>query len=772
MPLPLHRVSVLVDGEREEQLARHCLVRRTTEDALNKYDGLLTGWATAADVAEMRQAGLQVEAAPAQEAPTGVDEVTPLLKSEEGLPVCIKLRGPMRPNWRKLIEENKVQMLDKVGTETYRVRASEEALHRLAEADMVQKVWVEAEGSKASPEVRQDCEATAEREGVPQAVAGRMLGMYAMAAADPDDPEPAGPPAQYDVAVFKRAFLHPVRAKLDQSPGVTVVEEAPRALRIEVLEGAPILTEIVKWPEVRFVSKHVPPRLLCTAGNATIGVTTLRTATPIRWDGGGEVVAVFDSGIDAGHPDLASAVQPALPMPGARPHDDIGHGTHVAGIIAGRGTAGGSPGVAPGAALLDRAMIDASGQLILPLDYDDLFEPAATAGAKIFNLSWGWAVGGSYDQGSRQVDEFAYAHPDILLVVAAGNSGRAPKGDYAFKTLAAPASAKNVLTVGACSLRCTCTSACACKGTNGEKWPSFFPLPPASKAPLIPSNGDPVGVIGISSRGPTDYDSIKPDVLAPGLLVESTRSQHVQVPRFEKGCPCADEVHYGCLSGTSMAAPFVAGAAALVRQYLREEKQLVAPSAALLKALLIVATIRLTHVREKPPVVAGFPDFDQGFGVLDLSTLLPYPAAPADRRMILVDICNDSPEALASRQPADSLIRSFRSHRFRVDAASAEPLRIVLCWTDPPGVSVQNNLQLDLKTPAGGPPLLGNQEHTFLPDPFGLDFTDKRNNVEVIRVPNPGPGEYRARVFAQNTAQPNQGYALVVIGPIQPAAET
>jgi hypothetical protein len=772
MPAPLHRVSVLVDGQNEEQIARNCLSRNTADNELHKYDGLLTGWAGAAEVAELQQYGLRVEASPEQDAPKGMDQVAPHLEGGETPPVRLILRGPMRPQWRKLMDENKVLMLGKVDTESYLVRASKEALQRLAEADMVREMRVEGDTGKTSREVWQDCkaaaEATAERAVVPQAVRAGMLGMDMGGGAALAERPVAEPPALYDVAVFKRAFLDPVRTKLEQAPGVTIVEKAPRALRIKVATGAPILEDIAKWPEVRLVSKYLPPRLMCTAGNATIGVTTLRTASPTRWTGKGEIVAVFDSGIDADHGDLAPAVQSALPMPAARPQDDIGHGTHVAGIIAGRGILGGSTGVATEARLLDRSMVDIDGQLILPLDYDELFEPAAAAGAKIFNMSWGWPIGGSYDQGSRQVDEFAYAHPDILMVVAAGNSGEAPQGDFSFRTLAAPASAKNVLTVGACSLRCTCTTDCACKRTMGEKWPSRFSVPPASAVPLIPANGDPVNVIGISSRGPTDYDSIKPDVLAPGVLVESTRSQHVAVSPFEKGCPCADGANYGCLSGTSMATPFVAGAAALARQYLREEQQMAAPSAALLKALLIAAAIRLIHARDPQPGLAGFPDFDQGFGVLDISTILPHPATPADRRLILVDIGSQSPEALAGRQAPDSLIRSVRNHRFKVAATSAEPLRIVLCWTDPPGVSLQNNLQLDLATPAGGPPFVGNQEHTFLRDPLGLEKGDKRNNVEIIRVPNPAPGEYRARVFAQNTSQPNQGYALVIVGPVLP----
>lgn len=495
-----------------------------------------------------------------------------------------------------------------------------------------------------------------------------------------------------------------------------------------------------------------------------IGIDAL--ADGAAWDGAGELVGIIDSGIDQTHPDLQGRVRRVAVVPGGSEVDQVGHGTHVAGIIAGDGTASGKArrkvrGMAPAAELCVLGIVGDDRRLLLPPDIGDLLCQVADMGAKIINLSWGTPIASVYENGAMAVDTFVRKHPDVLVVIAAGNAGAAPHGQPSLYTIGTPATAKNAIAVGAC---CSTRPEFAT-----ETWKDYGPAKfPAAPTCNLTVTGDPDLPAAFSSRGPTDSDSVGPDLLAPGTAILAARAAGVPDRMFWR--PYAKHKgHYAFNNGTSMAAPVVTGAAAILRQHLRRNG-LANPSAALLKALLIAATDRLPWTR-LPDEEAdfGYPDFDQGYGRLNLASILPT-SAPTQRALCYRDVADDSQDALEARAPADTTHKAVRAYRFSVRDGAATPLRIALTWSDYSVRALQNNLSLNVQCP-GAKQMVGNPDHRWLmPKTAYLDLglraglPDRRNNVQRIEVPDPQAGPYRIRVLAENTLFPPQGYALVVSG--------
>ncbi|WP_018686919.1 S8 family peptidase [Actinokineospora enzanensis] len=264
------------------------------------------------------------------------------------------------------------------------------------------------------------------------------------------------------------------------------------------------------------VAKLSLDRKLRVAGADTVRSTNI-TAQKLGLDGTGTRIAVVDTGVDSGHPDLKDKVAAAEDFTGSGDTGDHnGHGTHVASTIAGSGAASGGRyrGIAPGATLLSAKVFDDTGsgemsQVMAGVEW------AAGQGVDVLNLSLGGGVTDGSDPLSRLVDELS-ASTGMLFVVAAGNYG---SGD---RTVATPGSAASALTVGAVD------------GADKLAW--------------------------FSSRGPRLGDALaKPEIVAPGVGIVAARASGTSM-----GDP-VDE-YYTSADGTSMATPQVAGAAALLRQ--------------------------------------------------------------------------------------------------------------------------------------------------------------------------------------------------------------
>ncbi|MBP2322585.1 subtilisin family serine protease [Kibdelosporangium banguiense] len=240
-----------------------------------------------------------------------------------------------------------------------------------------------------------------------------------------------------------------------------------------------------------------------------------QVGAPEAWRSGhtgkGATVAVLDSGIDAAHPDLAGSVLKAENFSTATtgPGDYNGHGTHVASIITGDHPR--YSGVAPDAKLLSGKVVDDEGfgsesEIIAGMQW------AAAQGADVVNMSLSFhypSDGG--DPLSQAVDRLT-AQTGTLFVIAAGNNPTRPP--------APPGAADSALTVGAVD--------------HNDQLAEF------------------------STRGPRfGDDAIKPDMTAPGVDIAAAKATH-----GTSGDP-VDAAHVR-MSGTSMATPHVAGAAAIL----------------------------------------------------------------------------------------------------------------------------------------------------------------------------------------------------------------
>jgi serine protease AprX len=332
---------------------------------------------------------------------------------------------------------------------------------------------------------------------------------------------------------------------------------------------------------------------------AAIGATWARQNLGV--DGTGVNVAIIDSGVASWHDDLdPQRIVQFVDFVDFQTsaYDDYGHGTHVAGIIAGNGfdSGGARTGIAPGAKLVILKVLDADGtgyisNVIAAFDY--AVQHRADLNIRVINLSVAAGVYESYTTDPLALAAKRAVEAGIVVVTAAGNFGKNAAGEAQYGGITAPGNAPWVLTVGATSHNGTITR-------TDDTMASF------------------------SSRGPTFIDyAMKPDVVAPGVGIESLTDPGTLLFQAHPAARLWGTVDtatqpYLSLSGTSMAAPVVAGSVALMLQ----ANPALTPN-------LVKAILQYTAERR-----ARIDDLTQGAGFLNargavqLAASLAHPGSP------------------------------------------------------------------------------------------------------------------------------------------------
>jgi subtilisin-like proprotein convertase family protein len=580
---------------------------------------------------------------------------------------------------------------------------------------------------------------------------------------------------------------------------VVAEEDSPFGPQVIVMPTPDSLADLAALPSVQGIELDLSRQLASDLTRVALGISTNTTSSNSYFNLTGSNIWVNfnDIGVDTNHPAIAGRVRvghPSMVTP-ATPADPDGHGTFVAALIAGNGTEGptgtnnpsfGSEtnalfiGMAPLSKLLGLPLD--SGQDVYPKVEDTyLIDTAARSNYFTFNRtntlisnnSWVYNTAtydtsaARYDAAVRDAIPGATGSQPLLFVFAAGNGGFGTDegGGGRPGGIQSPGTAKNVITVGAIEQFRFITNFYVVtnidtddSGVSTTNYSTNYPFISATDSSSQVASYSSRGNVGIGIEG--DFGRFKPDVVAPGTMVVSARSEGWKVENTVDTNSDVGKAYialntnlgkYRFDSGTTFSAADISGMLALVQEYFETQSPNTMRgglSPALMKALVINGSRSLTELYDI--AVRSAANF-QGWGLANLPNSLPSyhtnlagHATVDEKKLRMRYVEQSATNALATGQ-------SRTWHITLTTNASVYPLRMTLVWTDPPGnpnvgVKLVNDLDLIVTNLDGADKVVfyGNDFRT------GDDFThgsnlsqegqpasDFVNNVENIFIRNP-----------------------------------
>jgi len=612
-------------------------------------------------------------------------------ESEDGH-YLVQTIGPIISEWRENLEE-KGEIIEYIPENTYLMEINGDGLEEIKEKEFVQWTGEYKEEYKIAPELDQ-----AEGELVLSLITHDSAGQLI--------PE------------------------LEQFG--TILDHGSDRVRIAAESSS--IPEIAEIESIGWIEEENEIELL--NHDAQWSVQSGESEVRSIWDDGltgeGQIVGFADTGLDYSHnqfrdpdnhDDFGSTHRKIETYEAyADDFDGHGHGTHVAGSIAGNDEIDSDPqphdGIAKNARLSVYDIGTPDGSLDVPSDLSLVYDAAYEDGGRLHSNSWG-APDSSYTDNAQQTDEYMWHNDDMLILYAAANDG--PDAN----TVGSPGTAKNILTIGASGV--------------GEREVSQNDM------------------ASFSSRGPTDDGRLKPEVVAPGAGGSGWGGDDDIISAEASSDASSPTNSYTDMQGTSMACPVAAGSTALVREYFEDGHypgdDIAEPSAALLKAVIVNSAEEITGdgAYENSD---EFPNNDQGFGRITLENALEFEGD--DRNLEVYD-----EETGLDTGEADTYTVNVED--------TSEPFEATMAYTDHPGsttasTALVNDLNLRVTAPDGSE-YKGNVFEGANPgqSTTGGEFDDLNPLENVLRL-DPQQGEYEIEVIAENVPEGPQPYALAVTG--------